>query len=174
MESLFFCTVFVADGVKIQPTDVTKHDLDEFVRTHVGDLLTPPMEPERLLDIGELETHRFTIEGVGWTDAACDIVLSGLGWVSFTGSGMLTFKVSVPKGVMVLKREALIPQLPIKSTSMKYTGGRLVGGFSRKKKVYTPKAKKSTFEPSRGGRGNFGKKKSLERKFGAKRKPSYR
>mmetsp|Transcript_128635 Transcript_128635/g.222963 ORF Transcript_128635/g.222963 Transcript_128635/m.222963 type:complete len:788 (+) Transcript_128635:6-2369(+) len=171
----FFLTIWVAEGVKIQPTDAGKRDLDEYVRNHVGDLLTPPMEPERLLDLGELESHQFTIEGAGWQDAACDIVLSGLGWVSFTGSGRLSFKVSVPRGVMVLKREPLMPNEAMR-TSMKYTGGHLVGGFVKKKRDYGRKDKKSTLAKQGGGgqrAGAFGNRKPLGRKFGARARPAY-
>merc|ERR1712232_914078 len=121
----FLLTAYLSDQVKIHPTNFLKTDIDEFIRNQVGKVLTPPSDPERLDEIGALETHEFRIRGRGWDEAACDIVLSGLGWVSFTGSGDMRIRVSMPKGIMVKKRAPLLPREARVTTTKKFTGGTM-------------------------------------------------
>ena len=40
---------------------------------------------ERLQELGPFREHTFSIDGRGWDEAAVDVVLPGLGWVSITG-----------------------------------------------------------------------------------------
>lgn len=128
----FFFTFYVANGVKLHPTDSSR--ADEFVAKHVGEMILPPLPPgrERLEEIGEFEEHVVDIEGVGWKEAAADISLMGLGWVAVTGSGKATVKVSVPRGIGVSVRPPLMP-FDIMESTAKYTGSRAVRKSSGKR-----------------------------------------
>ena len=121
----FMFTFFVANDIKLHPTDVSR--ADEFVRKHVGEILTPPLPPgeERLEALGKFEDHVVEIEGNGWKEAAADITFTGLGWVAVTGAGKATVKISVPKGIAVSVRPPLMP-FDIWEAAAKYTGARAV------------------------------------------------
>jgi len=121
----FLFTFFVANDIKLHPTDSSR--ADDFVERHVGGILTPPFLPtkERLQKLGEFDDHVIDIEGTGWKEAAADISLTGLGWVSVTGAGTATVRVSVPKGIGVSLRPPLMPY-DVWETTAKYTGSRAV------------------------------------------------
>eukprot|EP00339_Tiarina_fusa_P013001 CAMPEP_0117062108 /NCGR_PEP_ID=MMETSP0472-20121206/43263_1 /TAXON_ID=693140 ORGANISM="Tiarina fusus, Strain LIS" /NCGR_SAMPLE_ID=MMETSP0472 /ASSEMBLY_ACC=CAM_ASM_000603 /LENGTH=768 /DNA_ID=CAMNT_0004781097 /DNA_START=193 /DNA_END=2499 /DNA_ORIENTATION=- len=121
----FLFTFFVANEVKLHPTDAMK--ADEFILKHAGGILTPPFQPgaERIADIGPLESHVVDIEGAGWKEAAADITLTGLGWVAVTGAGNAKVKISVPKGIGFTVRPPLMP-FDMWEVASRYTGGRSI------------------------------------------------
>jgi len=119
----FLFTFFVSNDIKLHPTDSSK--ADEFVKAHVGTMLTPPLSLERMEQIGEFEHHDVEIEGAGWKEAAADISLRGLGWVSVTGAGTAKVRISVPKGIGFAVRPPLMP-FDVWESTAKYTGGRAV------------------------------------------------
>lgn len=120
----FLFTFFVANGIKLHPTDSSK--ADEFVQKHIGEMLVPPLGGlERLKQLGEFESHTIDIEGAGWKEAAADITLTGLGWIAVTGAGVASVRISVPKGVNVSLRPPLMP-FDIWDSAAKYTGSRAV------------------------------------------------
>ncbi|KAL3774743.1 hypothetical protein ACHAWO_012068 [Cyclotella atomus] len=126
----FLFTFFVANEIKLHPTDSEK--AEEFTAKHVGTLLKPPLEPglERMEEIGEFEYHEIDIEGNGWKEAAADITLRGLGWVSVTGAGVAKVRIGVPKGIGVSVRPPLMP-FDVWEATAKYTGGRAVRKSSK-------------------------------------------
>jgi hypothetical protein len=128
----FLFTFFVANDIKLHPTDTSR--ADEFIKKHAGTMLTPPLEPgpERMAEIGEFESHEVSIEGAGWKEAAADITLCGLGWVAVTGAGTAKVKISVPKGIGVSVRPPLMP-FDVWEVTAKYTGGRAVRKSSKSK-----------------------------------------
>jgi hypothetical protein len=128
----FLFTFFVANEIKLHPTDSSR--ADEFRQKHAGEMLTPPLEPgpERLEEIGEFESHVVEIEGAGWKEAAADITLTGLGWVAVTGAGSVQVKISVPKGIGVSIRPPLMP-FDVWEVAAKYTGGKAVRKSTRSK-----------------------------------------
>ena len=121
----FLFTFFVANDIKLHPTDVSR--ADDFVQKHIGEMLTPPLQPglERLEQMGEFEEHVVDIQGMGWKEAAADIALTGLGWVAVTGAGSAKVKISVPKGIGISVRPPLMPY-DIWETTARYTGSRAV------------------------------------------------
>ena len=121
----FFFTFYVSNDIKLHPTDSSK--ADEFTTKHVGELLSPPLQPgvERMKQIGEFEHHEIEIEGVGWKEAAADISLRGLGWVAVMGAGKAKIRVSVPKGVGISVRPPLMP-FDIWEATARYTGSKAV------------------------------------------------
>ncbi len=121
----FFFTFFVANDIKLHPTDSSR--ADDFRQNHVGDMLTPPLAPgaKRLQEIGDFESHVVSIDGVGWREAAADISLSGLGWVAVTGAGSVKVKISVPKGIGLSIRPPLMP-FDIWEVAAKYTGSKAI------------------------------------------------
>jgi hypothetical protein len=126
----FMFTFFVANEIKLHPTDIER--ADEFVLKHAGGMLTPPLAPgpKRMEEIGECEDHIVDIQGAGWKEAAADISLTGLGWVAVTGAGTAQVKISVPKGIGVSVRPPLMP-FDIWKVASKYTGSRAVRKSSK-------------------------------------------
>lgn len=119
----FFFTFFISNDVKLHPTDSAK--ADEVLAKHVGTLITPPSSPQRLAELGVPTRHLIQVAGGGdWKTASTDIVIAGLGWVSVTGPGECTVAVTVPEGVSVVTRPALLPNEASHSTAS-FTGGRL-------------------------------------------------
>jgi len=126
----FLFTFFVANEIKLHPTSSDK--AVEYTAKHAGKMLTPPLTagPERLEEIGEFEYHELDIQGDGWKQAAADITLRGLGWVSVTGVGKARVRIGVPKGIGITVRPPLMP-FDVWEATAKYTGGRAVRKSSK-------------------------------------------
>lgn len=86
----FFFTFFVSNGVKLHHTSIDRVDSLRGDR-YKAELLSPPFSSERIKELGELKNYEFDIMGAGWQRASTDLCLPGLGWVSFTGSGIIFF-----------------------------------------------------------------------------------
>lgn len=121
----FLFTFFVANDIKLHPTDSSR--ADSFTAKHTGTLLTPPLEPgpKRMEEIGEFDSHTIEIDGAGWKEAAADITLTGLGWIAVTGAGRVKVRISVPKGIGISVRPPLMP-FDIWEVAAKYTGAKAV------------------------------------------------
>jgi len=128
----FLLTFFVANEIKLHPTDSSR--ADEFTSKHAGKILTPPLEPgpKRMAEIGEFDSHTLEIDGAGWREAAADISLTGLGWIAVTGAGRAKLKISVPKGIGISVRPPLMP-FDIWEVAAKYTGAKAVRKASKSK-----------------------------------------
>ena len=119
----FFFTFFVANEIKLHPTSSDR--IDAVLQEHVGAMLTPPLDPDRMRQWGDFESHVVDVEGNGWKEAAADITLTGLGWVAVTGAGTAKIRISVPKGIGVTLRPPLMP-FDLRDSTARYTGGRAV------------------------------------------------
>jgi hypothetical protein len=120
----FLFTFFVANDVKLHPTDASR--AGDVLRRHAGEMITPPFGADRLDQIlGDMEEHVIEVQGAGWREAAADISLTGLGWVTVTGAGTAKVRVSVPRGVAVALRPPLMPY-DVWETTAKFTGSRAV------------------------------------------------
>jgi len=121
----FLFTFFVSNEIKLHPTKTDK--ADEFLQTHAGNMITPPLDPgpERMEQIGEFEHHDIEVDGAGWKEAGADITLRGIGWVAVTGAGTAKVRVSVPKGIGISVRPPLMP-FDVWAATARYTGGRSV------------------------------------------------
>lgn len=128
----FMFTFYVSNDIKLHPTDSDK--ADEVLRKHVGEMITPPLPPgsERLHDLGEFEYHDVIIDGTGWKEAAADISLRGLGWVSVTGAGTAKVRIGVPKGIGIAVRPPLMP-FDVWDATARYTGAKAVRKSGRSK-----------------------------------------
>jgi len=133
----FFLTFFSAPGLTLHPSSSTGADALKFMVKHSGGILAPPSSPERAQELhsadgSQLVEHVIHVQGNGWVEASCDVVLSGLGWFSVTGVGSCTLTVVAPRGVMVVQRDALMP-FEARDNMGKSTGGRIVqrGGANK-------------------------------------------
>jgi ribosome biogenesis GTPase A len=132
----FLLTFYLANAVRIHPTSTAK--IEEVLRKHTGGILAPPASYERLEELGEFDETIFDLEGRGWDEAACDLVLPGLGWVSVTGCGPCTIGVSLPSPCGAMRREPLIPsegKQGRKKSYVKFTGTKLRDGRGNTKRV---------------------------------------
>jgi hypothetical protein len=117
----FLLTFFVSNDIKLHVTDSIK--ADAFIASHVGGMLTPPLDLATQERLGEFESHAIEVEGFGWKEAAADITLRGLGWFAVTGPGVAKLRISVPKGTGISVRPPLMPFDALESAA-RYTGGR--------------------------------------------------
>lgn len=142
----FFFTAFMSPDVKVHPGRA--ENADDFTVAHVGELLTPPYNADRLEELGEWSSKTFTAEGTGWKRACVDIVLSGLGWVSVTGAGDIRLKVCAPKGVGVFTRDSLMPFEVRVSGASRYTGTRSINTREANKAERKKKDRRRDIESS--------------------------
>jgi len=151
-----FFTFFVSDQLKLHPTSAVK--ADDVIQRHVGDLLAPPATLERYKEIGPFVSQDVVISGESWKKSESDIVIAGLGWVSVTGPGTFTVRITTPEDTLVGLRTALLPyEAPL--TTVKFSGGRLIRKGAVKRVVRTERpAKSATLSFRSGGsssRGGF-------------------
>ncbi|KAG8465781.1 hypothetical protein KFE25_005351 [Diacronema lutheri] len=115
----------VAPALTLHPTSLERADA---VRAqHCGAMLTPPLGgAERLRALGDLETTDIEVEGVGFRRAAADIAIGGIGWLAVVGDGLIRLRVHAPKGVRVVPREPLNPNIDGTRGNARFTGTRVV------------------------------------------------
>jgi len=152
----FFFTFCFSDGLSLHPTNLhrrsshTEEDESvqkneaylDFVQAHIGTMLKPPYDYERFLALQANSTSsEITIHGQGWETAAVDVVLSGLGWFSVTGSGSCRLRIVAPRGILVTTRDPLLP-FESRYSRAKFTGGKVLhpvaGGKKRKRPHRSP------------------------------------
>ncbi len=119
----FLFTFYLANAINIHPTASAK--VDDVLAQHAGGLLSPPSSHERLLELGPFETQTFAVRGRGWDEAAVDLVLPGLGWVSLTGCGDAEVGISLPAPIRAVQREPLVAAAQTRQTMVKFTGSKL-------------------------------------------------
>jgi hypothetical protein len=125
----FMFTFFVANEIKLHPTDSTK--ADSFIEKHLGGILTPPFTKREKSWIWK--THDLEVEGGSWKQASADISLRGLGWVAVTGPGTALVRITVPEGIGVEVRPPLMP-FDVWEVASRYTGGRAVRKIGKSKR----------------------------------------
>ncbi len=121
----FFVTFFVSNEIRLHPTSRDKANDQAWLEKHCGGLISPPSSAERLAELGPMESRDFEVYGDSWRSAATDLVISGLGWISITGTGPCKIRVTAPKGTAMNQREALLPYEASHSTA-KFTGGKIL------------------------------------------------
>jgi ribosome biogenesis GTPase A len=137
----FFITCFFSNELKVHPTDSIK--AESVIQKHIGHLILPPSSFTRWLELGDRIQHDYDIDGKGWKEAAQDIVINGLGWISITGSGTCKIRVTAPSGISIQSRKSILPYEATQST-VRYTGGRILQNAKRSK----PKSPRQLFKRS--------------------------
>jgi len=133
----FFMTLFCSPSLNFHLTSNLRADEilqmeEEKINTLLGlklkqkksHLLNPPSFTT-MSQLGPWEETEFMIRGKGWRETGEDIVIGGLGWIGVTGSGSCKIKITVPEGVLVDRREPLMPFDHIQHMA-KFTGGKVV------------------------------------------------
>jgi len=118
----YFFTFFISNEVKLHPTDINKRE--SFIESHIGKLIFPPANLERVEALGPFKYHVLDLEGKGWEEAAYDIVLPGLGWVAITGCGPIQVSIRAPSDMEITVRESLLP-FETKTSTAKFTGSKI-------------------------------------------------
>lgn len=87
---------------------------------HAGNLLRPTYtsKPEET----EFETHEISLKMDDWYKGNYDLAISGLGWISFTGQGVIQLLLHIPKGIKYSIREPLMPFEVEEKGLDRYTG----------------------------------------------------
>jgi ribosome biogenesis GTPase YqeH len=94
----FVC--YFSNALNIHRTKLT--NADELYANHQGEMLSPPTK-EELESFPKLVRHTFQIkQGV-----PTDIVIAGLGWISFQEESTAQIEVRAPKGIQVSSRMAI-------------------------------------------------------------------
>lgn len=127
----FFFSCFFSSEIKLHPGK--SENSDEFVRKHIGKMLTPPLTEEGYERLGEWTSKTFTTEGAGWKKSSVDVVLSGLGWIGVTGAGSITVRMWVPKEVGVFTRDPLMP-FEVQAGVSAYTGSKSINRRQMRKR----------------------------------------
>lgn len=94
-------TCYMSDALKLHRTKLER--ADELYAEHKGTLLAPPVL-EHLEELPPLTKHAVRIP----QGAKMDVLLSGLGWITATGTVAADLVIWAPKGVKVAIRPALI------------------------------------------------------------------
>lgn len=89
----------------------SSNPIQHYFHKHVGKLFSPPFSAERFDALGlcDATAHTFDVHGLGWEESACDIVLPGVGWIAWTGSGDAVVRVSMAGGIPPHQRASLMP-----------------------------------------------------------------
>eukprot|EP01116_Phalansterium_solitarium_P023084 TRINITY_DN7905_c0_g1_i1.p1 TRINITY_DN7905_c0_g1~~TRINITY_DN7905_c0_g1_i1.p1 ORF type:complete len:236 (+),score=67.18 TRINITY_DN7905_c0_g1_i1:1726-2433(+) len=108
-----FLTFFHSPKLKIHATNPDK--ADDVYRKHLGVLFQPPFTPDRRADLGpfpDLVPTTFIFVGKGFSEAAVDIVLPGIGWVAVTAAegSEVTFRAWGPRSCPpTIREDTLMP-----------------------------------------------------------------
>jgi 30S ribosome assembly GTPase len=108
----FFATVFASHKLSVHLSGSTDHHIQVLERNVGTAMFTPPFTKERTEEIGllgKIRTVEYEVQGKGWLNAAADIVLPGIGWITFTGSGKTTVRVTVPLAIEPAMRPPILP-----------------------------------------------------------------
>jgi hypothetical protein len=146
--------------VNLHPTRAEK--VDNLLRNHTGEMLFPPQNYNRVLELGPTEDFFFEvsiddclfvgsnlsciaklafhiycfklqIEGHSWGKASKDIVIAGLGWMSITGPGPESFTVKVTAPHgTTVRMRDPIMPFEARETTATHTGGRFVKKSSKR------------------------------------------
>ena len=107
-------SVFTSSRLSIHCTGIEK--ADEFYEKHVGRNATPeyqivpPIDGKDSLIYGLNKSLKFKVNGTTRRESILDICIGGIGWISITGVGEMTFEVHTNEHVQVyLRQPCLMP-----------------------------------------------------------------
>ncbi|TVU11362.1 hypothetical protein EJB05_44945, partial [Eragrostis curvula] len=81
---------------------------EELQAKHFGIRLQPPIDPERVAELGPWTERRIEVSGASWDVNSVDISVSGLGWYSLGLKGTATVALWTLEGIHVTERDAMI------------------------------------------------------------------
>ena len=109
---------FVSPHVTIHKTPLEK--AQQIYDDHAGELIRPSYNatPKEV----KFVTHDITLKCESWEKANYDVSISGLGWISVEGQGIVQLRLHLPEGISYFVREPLMPYEVGEKGLEKYTG----------------------------------------------------
>ncbi len=133
-----YLSFFFSQHVTIHRTPLL--NAEELFHKHSGTLLRPCLTKN--LDELKLVRHVFNLKCDLFSLLNFDIVISGLGWFSISGKGLVSLEVSVPEGVSVYLRTKPIMPYEIKTHGVKKFFGKTINSNSKINKRFSLSNKK--------------------------------
>lgn len=127
-----YFSFFFSHHVTIHRTPML--NAEDLFEKHAGKLLRPAITT----DINELnfEKYTFNLKCEIFSLLNFDILISGLGWFSISGKGLIQMEVHVPQGVKVYLRKKPLMPYEIKSRGVKKFFGKTINANSKINKKF--------------------------------------
>ncbi len=71
-------------------------------------ILQPPMDKERVAEMGEWLARKVTVSGDAWDASSVDLAVAGLGWIGIGVKGTAVLQAWTYEGVAVTTHEAMV------------------------------------------------------------------
>ncbi|CAM6021015.1 unnamed protein product [Sphagnum balticum] len=81
---------------------------EELLEKHLGERLKPPMDKERVAEMGEWLARKVTVSGDAWDASSVDLAVAGLGWIGIGVKGTAVLQAWTYEGVAVTTHEAMV------------------------------------------------------------------
>jgi ribosome biogenesis GTPase A len=81
---------------------------EELLEKHLGERLKPPMDKERVAEMGEWLARKVTVLGDAWDASSVDLAVAGLGWIGIGVKGTAVLQAWTYEGVAVTTHEAMV------------------------------------------------------------------
>ena len=134
-----YFSFFFSNNVTIHRTPML--NADEIFEKHAGNLLRPAITNK--IDQLNLQKHSFNLKCDMFSLLNYDILISGLGWFSVSGKGLIQLDLYLPAGVNVHLRKKPIMPYEIKSRGVKKVFGKTINSNSKINKKIRQKLTKN-------------------------------
>ncbi|KAG5555794.1 hypothetical protein RHGRI_006438 [Rhododendron griersonianum] len=101
-----YVTVWASPNVSLHMGKI--ENADEILSKHAGIRLQPPIDVERVSELGKWEGREIKVSGTSWDVNSIDISAAGLGWFSLGLKGNATLTLWIYDGIEVSLRDPLV------------------------------------------------------------------